>query len=147
VPGASGHELFHYSDGNGRVRRVSSGDVNLFLREIAGHSPSAKEFRTWAGTVLAARILAALRHQTAEQCKRNGVEAVKQVSSRLGNTPAVCRRCYIHPVVLDAYARDQLRSVMPRPRLVKAGTGLDVDERAVLDLISKPPPVARRKAA
>ncbi len=131
-----GHELFHYEDEDGRVRRVSSGDVNRFLKETAGQKVTAKDFRTWAGTVLAARSLADKPHESPTEAKRNIVAAVKEVSARLGNTPAVCRKCYIHPAVLDAYTRNELKGLMSKPRLVsKSSLDLSLEERAVLDLI------------
>ena len=143
-----GYELFHYADADGRVRRISSGDVNEFLRKVAGQTLSAKEFRTWAGTVLAARTLATMRHDSPEQAKKNIVAAVKEVSGHLGNTPAVCRRCYIHPAILEAYTRDDLRAAMVKPRLhSKSNTALNAEERAVCDLIQNATSPARRKAA
>ena len=144
-----GYELFHYADADGRVRRICSGDVNEFLREVAGSSLSAKEFRTWAGTVLAARTLAQMTHETAEQAKRNIVAAVKEVSSHLGNTPAVCRKCYIHPVIFEAYLRKDLHAAMNKPRLLaKSPTALNSEELAVRDLIVEASASApRRKAA
>ncbi len=143
-----GHELFHYTDEQGRVRRICSGDVNGFLREVAGKPLTAKEFRTWAGTLLAARTLGAMDHTSAEQAKKNVVAAVKEVSSHLGNTPAVCRRCYIHPAVLDAYAKGELRAVMNRPRKVSRTSGaLAPDERAVLEVITAAAAGIRKKAA
>jgi DNA topoisomerase-1 len=99
-----GQELFQYLDDDGEQRTVNSEDVNAYLRDIAGHEFSAKDFRTWAGTVLAAL---ALREFTAfkskAEAKKNLVHAIERVAERLGNTPAVCRKCYIHPVVLQSY--------------------------------------------
>ncbi|MBE2286586.1 MAG: DNA topoisomerase IB [Prosthecobacter sp.] len=99
-----GQELFGYVDDHGVVRDVSSGDVNDYLREIAGSDFSAKDFRTWAGTVMAASALRELGGcQSARQAKRNIIQVVERVSRALGNTPAICRRCYVHPAVLDGY--------------------------------------------
>jgi DNA topoisomerase-1 len=99
-----GQELFGYVDEGGVVRDVSSGDVNDYLREIAGSDFSAKDFRTWAGTVMAASALRELGGcQSARQAKRNIVQVVEQVARALGNTPAICRRCYVHPAILDGY--------------------------------------------
>lgn len=99
-----GQELFQYIDEEGNRQQVASDDVNTYLREIAGAEFSAKDFRTWAGTVLAAMALAQFeRFDTQAQAKRNLVVAIEQVAQRLGNTPAVCRKCYIHPVVLQSY--------------------------------------------
>jgi DNA topoisomerase I len=99
-----GYELFQYVDSEGAHRSVDSADVNDYLREISHQDFTAKDFRTWAGTVLACNMLQefeAFESQT--QAKRNVVQAIKDVAKRLGNTPSVCRKCYVHPVVLDSY--------------------------------------------
>jgi DNA topoisomerase I len=99
-----GQELFQYLDDAGQVQDVRSEDVNAYLRAIAGEEFSAKDFRTWAGTVLAALALRQFeRFATKAQAKRNLVAAIERVARQLGNRPAVCRRCYIHPVILDSY--------------------------------------------
>ncbi len=99
-----GQELFQYLDDDGKVQDVKSDDVNAYLREIAGAEFSAKDFRTWAGTVLAALALRQFEaFDTKAEAKRNLVRAIESVAQRLGNTPAVCRKCYIHPVILDSY--------------------------------------------
>jgi DNA topoisomerase-1 len=99
-----GQELFQYIDENGQQQDVKSEDVNAYLREIAGTEFSAKDFRTWAGTVLAAIALQQFeRFDTKTQAKKNLVAAIERVAERLGNTPAVCRKCYIHPVILESY--------------------------------------------
>jgi DNA topoisomerase-1 len=99
-----GQELFQYIDDHGVQQDVKSEDVNNYLREIAGAEFSAKDFRTWAGTVLAAIALRQFeRFDTKTQAKKNLVAAIERVAERLGNTPAVCRKCYIHPVILDSY--------------------------------------------
>jgi DNA topoisomerase-1 len=99
-----GYELFQYFDDNGEHRTVTSTDVNEYLQEIAGQEFTAKDFRTWAGTVLAARALQEFEaFDSKTQAKRNIVQAIENVAKRLGNTKAVCRKCYIHPAVLDAY--------------------------------------------
>ena len=101
-----GQELFQYVDDDGAVHRVGSADVNAYLRDVTGQEFSAKDFRTWAGTVLVARALATQgTPETPEEAKRSIVESVKAVARELRNTPAVCRRCYIHPQVLDAFER------------------------------------------
>ena len=99
-----GQALFTYLDEDGEPRTVDSADVNDYLREISGEDFTAKDFRTWSGTVLAAWALAELREFDSEaQAKRNVVRAVEAVAERLGNTPAVSRRSYVHPTVIDAY--------------------------------------------
>jgi len=104
-----GQRLFQYLDDEGNRHVVESGDVNAYLREVLGDDFSAKDFRTWAGTVSAARALALLPAcGSAAEAKRNVNTCVKAVAGVLGNTAAVCRKAYIHPVVLEAYAEGQL---------------------------------------
>jgi DNA topoisomerase I len=99
-----GQELFQYLDADGEPHDVASEDVNDYLREVSGADITAKDFRTWAGTVLAYRALRALAPGTDERSARhNVVEAVKLTAGRLGNTPAVARRSYVHPAILEAY--------------------------------------------
>jgi DNA topoisomerase I len=99
-----GYELFQYVDGDGARQTICSDDVNAYLREISGDDFTAKDFRTWAGTVLAAQALARLaRFKSKTEAKRNVAQAVGWVASRLGNTKAVCRKAYIHPAVVAAY--------------------------------------------
>ena len=99
-----GQELFRYVADDGTVRSVDSADVNAYVRDISGADFTAKDFRTWAGTVLAAQALAATPHVANERmAKRNVSAAIEVVASRLGNTPAVCRKCYVHPAVIGAY--------------------------------------------
>jgi DNA topoisomerase-1 len=104
-----GQELFAYHDEDGVPRDVSSGDVNDYLREITGQGITAKDFRTWAGTVMAAlalREFEAVDSQAA--AKRNIRAAIEKVASRLGNTPTVCRKCYVHPDLLEGYMAGKL---------------------------------------
>jgi DNA topoisomerase-1 len=104
-----GQELFRYVDEEGEVRTLDSSDVNAYLREISGDDITAKDFRTWAGTVQATRELYAIgAAESARAAKRNITQAVKAVAARLGNTPAVCRRCYIHPAIVQAYLDGKL---------------------------------------
>ena len=99
-----GRDVFQYLDEDGTRRVIDSNDVNAYLNEITGADFTAKDFRTWAGTVLAARALDEVREFTsAREAKRNIVRAVERVAARLGNTPAICRRSYVHPEVLQAY--------------------------------------------
>jgi DNA topoisomerase I len=99
-----GQDIFQYVDEEGEVRDVTSQDVNEYLREITGEDFTAKDFRTWAGTVLAAMALNAqdaFKNKT--QAKKNIKDAISAVAKILGNTPAVCRKCYVHPAVLETY--------------------------------------------
>jgi DNA topoisomerase I len=99
-----GYELFQYLDHEGERHSVEAADVNDYLRQITQQDFTAKDFRTWAGTVLACRMLREFEpFESDSQAKRNVVEAIKAVAARLGNTPSVCRKCYVHPVVLESY--------------------------------------------
>jgi DNA topoisomerase-1 len=100
-----GQDLMQYIDDDGEVRDVRSEDVNAYLREITGGADvTAKDFRTWAGTVLTYRALRALQPGASDrEARKNVVEAIRQTSERLGNTPAVARKSYVHPAVLQAY--------------------------------------------
>jgi DNA topoisomerase-1 len=99
-----GYELFQYVDEEGGPHSIDSSDVNDYLREITGQHFTAKDFRTWAGTVMACDLLRAMQpFESATQAKKNVVEAIKAVAAKLGNTPSVCRKCYVHPAVLEAY--------------------------------------------
>jgi DNA topoisomerase I len=133
-----GYELFQYLDQDGERHTIDSSDVNEYIRQIAGEEFSTKDFRTWAGTVLAARALQ--QFETAEsnsQSKRNILQAVEAVAKKLGNTKAVCRKCYIHPAVIDAYTDGSLLRVLNR-RVKKEVTEslhkLEPEEAAVLGL-------------
>jgi DNA topoisomerase-1 len=99
-----GYELFQYVDPSGERQTICSEDVNAYLRDISGDDFTAKDFRTWAGTVLAAQALARLaRYKSQTEAKRNVLRAIECVASRLGNTRAVCRKAYIHPAIFAAY--------------------------------------------
>ena len=99
-----GYELFQYVDADGERHSVDSADVNEYLREITGQHITAKDFRTWAGSVLACGLLREFEPcEIGAQLKKNVVQAIAAVAKRLGNTPSVCRKCYVHPAVLEAY--------------------------------------------
>lgn len=134
-----GQELFQYLDADGEPQDVASDDVNDYLREASGGDFTAKDFRTWAGTVLAYRALRALQPEDdAPAARRNVVEAIRQTADRLGNTPAVARGSYVHPALLEAYldgavggALVEVAEEQERPPL-----GADPDEeRAVMRLL------------
>jgi DNA topoisomerase I len=104
-----GQHLFQYLDGDGEQCEVTSSDVNAYLREVSGGDVTAKDFRTWTGTVLAALALAEFeKFDTQAAAKKNVRAAIETVAARLGNTPAVCRKCYVHPEVIDSYMSDAL---------------------------------------
>jgi DNA topoisomerase-1 len=104
-----GQELLQYLDDEGKPQDVTSSDVNAYLKEITGKDITAKDFRTWAGTVLAAMALNELKtFDSAAQAKRNLRAAIENVAARLGNTPTICRKCYVHPEVLTSYLNGNL---------------------------------------
>lgn len=113
VQALPGNSLFQYLDAEGNSHPIDSADVNAYLYEITGEHFTAKDFRTWAGTVLAALALQEFEtYDTKTQAKKNVVRAIEQVAERLGNTPSVCRKCYIHPAVLDAYLDGTMRNAL-----------------------------------
>jgi DNA topoisomerase-1 len=104
-----GQRLFQYQDSEGEVREVSSADVNAYLKEITGRDITAKDFRTWAGTVLAALALQECEAAATQATQKQNIKAaIARVAARLGNTPTICRKCYIHPEVLNAYVEGGL---------------------------------------
>jgi DNA topoisomerase-1 len=103
-----GQRLFQYLDDEGQRRAVESADVNAYIRDALGEDYSAKDFRTWAGTVAAARALSMPECADLGAAKRNVSTCVKAVAGLLGNTAAVARSAYIHPAILDAYAKGKL---------------------------------------
>jgi DNA topoisomerase-1 len=143
-----GQELFQYIDDDGERRSIDSADVNDYLRSLTGEDYTAKDFRTWSGTMLAALELQALRAcESQADARKNVVQAIASVSKRLGNTPAVCRKCYVHPAVLDCYLQgvmhetwDQLMASLKAP--AKDPHALKMEELAVLALLE-----SRRAAA
>jgi DNA topoisomerase I len=134
-----GHELFQYIDEDGARCAIGSADVNEYLRAIAGDDFSSKDFRTWAGTVLAARALAQLHHTRGKAVKKNIAAAIEAVARQLGNTKAVCRKCYVHPVVFEAYQDGSLAEISRRPRKNSKALphALQSDEAAVLALLTE----------
>jgi DNA topoisomerase-1 len=104
-----GQDLFQYLDAAGERQSVTSADVNAYLKEITGRDITAKDFRTWAGTVLAAMALSEFEEFDSQaKAKKNLRAAIEKVSSRLGNTPTICRKCYVHPEVFTCYLEGAL---------------------------------------
>ncbi|MDQ4120293.1 MAG: DNA topoisomerase IB [Acidobacteriota bacterium] len=136
-----GSKLFNYLDGQGKPRPVTPRDVNDFLKTATSPEFSAKDFRTWGATVLAATELAEIgAGETKTQTKKNIVEAVKKVAEHLGNTPAVCRSSYIHPAVIEAYEQGiTIEEFRPRKKrtIEKLSPELSVEEIAVMRLLEK----------
>jgi len=131
-----GQRLFQYLDDDGTRHAIASCDVNDYIHEIAGEAFSAKDFRTWAGTVLAAFALQEFEKvDTATARRRNLTQAIRVVASRLGNTATVCRRCYVHPEVMNAYLEgsllEQVKQEVER-ELREDLSGLSPEETAVL---------------
>ena len=133
-----GQKLFGFRNDEGGVEEIDSNDVNDYIREIAGEEFSAKYFRTWAGTLLAARELsAAIKAETKTEEKQLVNAAITEVSQRLGNTPTVCRNCYVHPAVLETYAEGLLHLPPPLPPSKRPKTALTAEEKALRRLLRK----------
>jgi DNA topoisomerase-1 len=130
-------------DNAGTRRCIDSADVNRYLRDIAGQPFTAKNFRTWAATVLAAKAVCALPDYTSESAfKRHVLSAIDSVAAKLGNTRAVCRGSYIHSGVLEGYRSGQtIATVRSRPRMA----GLSAEEGAVLAFLKRRPRQTRRE--
>lgn len=143
-----GQELFQYLDEDGKRRRVDSGDVNAYVREICGQDFTAKDFRTWAGTVLACVALREMDAGTKAGMARNVVQAIDAVAGLLGNTRAVCRKSYIHPAIIDCYTDGTLANAFARRAAASRGrTKLSPDEAVVLALLQQRITTGRKKAA
>jgi DNA topoisomerase-1 len=146
-----GQELFQYLDENGRRQDVNSADVNTYLREITGTDFTAKDFRTWFGTVLAARALREFRcAESMAASKRNVLRAIEAVAGVLGNTPAVCRKSYIHPAILECYMDRSMESKLARalpPSLKRVAAKLRPDEVDALRILHCIRPAAHRTKA
>ena len=137
-----GQDLFQYLDEQGERRSIGSEDVNEYLHEIAGEDITAKDFRTWAATTLAAATLAELeRFDTKAATKKVVLEAVEGVAKRLGNTPAICRKCYIHPAVFEGYLDGSLAEGLKQraDELLgqPAASGLTAQEVALTAFLSR----------
>ena len=133
-----GYELFQYLDDDGNRHTIDSCDVNAYLHEVTGSEFTAKDFRTWAGTVQSALALAQIgAFESETECKRNIIAAVKYTAQRLGNKPATCRKYYIHPTVLETYTDGTLLQFVKAPEedFVPTDTSLHPEELCVLKLI------------
>ena len=129
-----GHELFKYVDGEGRMQRVTAADVNAYLQAIAGANITAKDFRTWAGTVLTAKALGELERVHPDAApQRKIVRAVESVAEELGNTPSICRSAYVHPEVINGYESGVLVQDIEAPDLA----GLRPEEVSVLAFLER----------
>jgi DNA topoisomerase-1 len=145
-----GQELFQYRDDEGQRRTIDSADVNEYLRQASGQDFTSKDFRTWNGTVLAVRALQTCGvGESAVQAKKAVVEAIKTVAAQLGNTPAICRKCYVHPAVIEAYLEGVLLEMLHR--LGKADPaaliqGLSAEEGKVLAFLRQALPPDRHRS-
>jgi DNA topoisomerase-1 len=135
-----GQRLFQYVDADGTLRDVESADVNAYLREISGADFTAKDFRTWAGTVLAAASLREMEKFDGDaQAKRNILAAIERTAAQLGNTAAICRKCYVHPAIFDAYLDGTLADVAAgrAAERARALPHMRPEEAAVLALLQR----------
>lgn len=128
-----GQNLFQYLDEKGERHTVSSSDVNSYLQALSGSDFTAKDYRTWAGSALALSLLRELHWQPEPDAKKHIVQMVKDVARQLGNTPAVCRKCYIHPAVLEHFVAGELAK-LPKPRQRK---GLRLEEVALTTFLEQ----------
>ena len=128
-----GQDLFQYLDDTGARHAIRSNDVNDYLRAISEHDFTAKDFRTWAGTLLAAHAILEAEESAETFNKAATLRAVQSVAGRLGNTPAVCRKCYIHPAILKSFEDEMLRTQLTQAfASKKREAGLEVNESALL---------------
>jgi DNA topoisomerase-1 len=138
-----GHELFQYVGEDGERYTIDSADINEYLRQIAGDGFSSKDFRTWAGTVCAARQLAQFESAPTQSARKKNIQrAIESVAKELGNTKAVCRKCYIHPGLIEAYADGSLSQLVnrhARKRTTITSHRLAAEEAAVLALLKRKP--------
>jgi DNA topoisomerase-1 len=136
-----GYELFQYFDENGDRQTISSEDVNAYLQEITGEEFTAKDFRTWSGTVAAAQALTEIGTFTSQtQAKNNITQAIKQAAKQLGNRPATCRKYYVHPVIIDAYLDGKLLPTMEQQEELETEDSphpLSPQERGVLAVLEQ----------
>ncbi|WP_268796485.1 DNA topoisomerase IB [Pseudomonas huanghezhanensis] len=126
-----GQNLFQYLDDDGERHSVSSSDINNYLHDLTGADFTAKDYRTWAGSALALATLSKLEYEPEADAKKHIVEMIKAVSRQLGNTPAVCRKCYIHPAVLEGFLLGQLHKLPPS----RQRKGLRVEEVALANFL------------
>lgn len=134
-----GYQLFKYLDEDGETRSVESEDVNGYLREITGEDVTAKDFRTWAGTVAATLLLTGLEPFSSKtQATKNVTGVIKEVAKRLGNTPAICRKSYVHPDVVTCYLEGTLAAQLVSQKVsAKVPRGLYREERSVLAFLRR----------
>lgn len=144
-----GQQLFQYVDDTGRVSDIKSTDVNDYLRQLTGQDFTAKDFRTWSGTALAAQALQEFgEFDSTAAGRRNVKKAIERVAERLGNTVAICRKCYVHPAVIDAYLDHTLGARLPRHanrKRPQSRSALSANEAAVLALLQNSAKASAKK--
>jgi DNA topoisomerase-1 len=138
-----GQELFQYLDADGARHAVTSSDINDYLREITGADFTAKDYRTWAGSVFALAALRRLAWETVAEARKHVVGTIREVAQVLRNTPAVCRKCYVHPAVIEAFEAGELAGSIPASRR----RGLKADEAALAIFLDKDAKRRAREAA
>lgn len=131
-----GQNLFQYLDEDGVRHSITSSDVNAYLKTLTGADFTAKDYRTWAGSALALAVLRELHWEPESDAKRHVVDMVKNVAKQLGNTPAVCRKCYIHPAVLEGFMLGALAQ-LPKPRVRKGLKAEEVGLAMFLDSMTR----------
>lgn len=132
-----GYELFQYIDEDGERRSIDSSDVNEYLKKISGEDFTAKDFRTWHGTMLAAETLKDMENfENETQAKKLVVQAVEEVSSILGNTKAVCRKCYIHPVIIEKFLGGKLKTELEDSKTIRFEEGFTKLRKGEVEVIS-----------
>src|SRR6185503_693892 len=142
--------LFGYIDDDGKVQDIGSADINEYLREVTGQDFTAKSFRTWAATVLAACALQEFPDcKSNAHAKRNVSQAIEAVAGVLGNTPAICRKSYIHPAIVDAYTEGSLPRTRRSRKLRPVSSPADFHqmETAVLAWLHRLQRAAQRRTA
>lgn len=136
-----GHELFQYVDDDNELHTIASDDVNAYLQDITGEDFTAKDFRTWAGTITAVCALQDLgEYESQTQAKKHVVQAIEAAAQHLGNTPAICKKCYVHPEVIDAYLNGSLLKALElhdEQAAVEALHGLHPEEINVLTFLQR----------
>ena len=136
-----GYHLFQYVDSEGDIQSIESNDVNEYIQKISDHDFTAKDFRTWSGTVLAAQALQEFEKvDTETQAKKNIVAAIETVAKRLGNTKAVCRKCYVHPAIINAYLDGSLvenLNIQLKKTISNSLHSLPAEEAAVVVFLQK----------
>jgi DNA topoisomerase-1 len=131
-----GEVLFQYVDDEGNQQTIGSGDVNDYLRELSGQEFTAKDFRTWSGTILAVAALRELGPATGEQEAKSAIlKAIDSVAEQLNNTRAVCRKYYVHPAVFETYTVGTMLETLANGNRTQSASGLSEEERGVVRLL------------